>query len=107
MDKTHRGFLLLLVIALGCRPPIAISRQLQSGPQAIGCQGADCGDPDRVIAVTFLGVAGLLIEHQHHVLLTAPLFSNPTFGQVRPRVTKLLRSTPRITPDTAAIEKLL
>src|SRR5438105_5973907 len=107
MDKTNRGVLVLLVIALGCRPPITISRQLQSGPQAIGCQPADCGDPDQVIAVSFLGVAGLLIEHQHHVLLTAPFFSAPSFGQVRPRVTRLLRSTPRIAPDTNAIEKLL
>jgi len=107
MDKRNRGFLVLLVIALGCRPPVTISRQLQSGPQAIGCQPADCGDPDQVIAVTFLGVAGLLIEHQHHVLLTAPFFSNPSFGQVMPRVAKLLRSTPRIASDTNAIQKLL
>src|SRR5205814_2907546 len=63
--------------------------------------------PDRVIAVTYLGVSGLLIEHAHHVLLTAPFFSNPSFGQVRPRVAKLLRSTPRISSDTNAIEKLL
>src|SRR5438105_3388331 len=99
--------LLLLLVAVGCRPPATISTQLQSGPRAIGCQPADCGDPDSVIAVTYLGVAGLLIEHQHHVLLTAPFFSNPSFGQVRPRVAKLLRSTPRIAPDTNAIEKLL
>ncbi|HEX6627294.1 MAG TPA: hypothetical protein VF105_05025 [Gemmatimonadaceae bacterium] len=48
-----------------------------------------------------------MIEHQDHVLLTAPFFSNPTFGQVRPRVRKLLRSTPRISADTNAIEQLL
>jgi len=54
-----------------------------------------------------LGVSGLLIEHQGHVLLTAPFFSNPSLAMVRPRVTRLLRSTPRITVDTLAIEKLL
>src|SRR5256714_11800357 len=100
-------YLLVLLVVLGCRPPTTISTQLQSGPRGIGCQPSDCGDPDRVIAVTYLGVSGLLIEHAHHVLLTAPFFSNPSFGQVRPRVAKLLRSTPRIAPDTNAIEKLL
>jgi hypothetical protein len=66
-----------------------------------------CGDPNHVVAITYLGVAGLLIEHQGQVLLTAPMFSNPPFSHVRPRVRKLLRSTPRIVPDTDAIERLL
>ncbi len=96
-----------LLLTLGCRPPITISKQIQSGPRTVGCEPADCGDPDRVVAITFLGVAGLLIEHQRHVLLTAPFFSDPSLGQVRPRITRLLRSTPRISADTNAIEKLL
>jgi len=95
------------LLLLGCRPPVTITTALQSGPQGLGCEAADCGDPARVGAVTFLGVAGLLIEHQGHVLLTAPFFSNPSFGQVRPRITRLLRSTPRISADTNAIERLL
>src|SRR5256714_15557496 len=99
--------LLALLVVIGCRPPTTISTQLQSGPRAIGCQPSECGDPDSVIAVTYLGVSGLLIEHAHHVLLTAPFFSNPSFGQVRPRVAKLLRSTPRIVPDTKATENLV
>jgi hypothetical protein len=106
MGRT-KFLLLALLSVLGCRAPATIATQLESGPQAIGCQPTNCGDPDSLITVTYLGVSGLLIEHQHHVLLTAPFFSNPSFGAVRPRVRKLLRSTPRITPDTATIERLL
>jgi hypothetical protein len=40
-------------------------------------------------------------------LVTAPFFSNPSLGMVSPRVTRLLRSTPRISPDTLLIERLL
>jgi hypothetical protein len=96
-----------LIVLVGCRPPVTIYRQLESRPNAIGCAPAECGDSDHVISVTFLGVSGLLIEHQRHVLLTAPFFSNPSLAMVRPRLTRLLRSTPRITADTQAIEKLL
>jgi len=57
--------------------------------------------------VKFLGVAGLSIEHRGHVLLTGPFFSNPSLSKVAPRVTRLLRSTPRIAPDTLGIDRLL
>ncbi|MDQ6873101.1 MAG: hypothetical protein M3037_14040, partial [Gemmatimonadota bacterium] len=40
-------------------------------------------------------------------MLTAPFFSNPSLGMVRPRLTRLLRSTPRISSDTIAVNKLL
>jgi hypothetical protein len=99
--------LLIVLSVLACRAPLTITTQIQSGPRAVGCAAANCGDPDSLIAVTYLGVSGLLIEHRHHVLLTAPFFSNPSFGQVRPRVSKLLRSTPKIAPDTNTIERLL
>ena len=99
--------LLILLGAVACRPALTITTPLQSGSQAIGCQPASCGNPERLISVTYLGASGLLIEYQHHVLLTAPFFSNPSFGQVRPRISKLLRSTPRIAADTEAIERLL
>src|SRR5256714_1615093 len=104
--RLRRGLLVLLA-ALGCRPPTTISRQIQSGPRSFGCQAAECGDSDNVIAITYLGTAGLLIEHRGQVLLTAPFFSTPSFGQVRPRLIKLLRSTARIAPDTNAIQRLL
>ena len=105
--RSTRWRLALLALLLGCGTPIIISTPIQSGSRPVGCVGAECGDPDSVIAITYLGVSGLLIEHQGHVLLTAPFFSNPTFGQVRPRVRKLLRSTPRISADTNAIEQFL
>jgi hypothetical protein len=99
--------LLILLSGAACRAPLSITTPIQSGPHVVGCAAATCGDPDSLISVTYLGVSGLLIEHRHHVLLTAPFFSNPSFGQVRPRVRKLLRSTPRIAPDTSTIERLL
>ncbi len=110
MRLTNSAFIALLVL-VGCRPsfrpPITIYRQLESRPHAVGCDSADCGDSERVISMTYLGVSGLLIEHQRHVLLTAPFFSNPDLGMVMPRLIRFLRSTPRIAADTLAIEKLL
>jgi hypothetical protein len=99
---------LIVVAAAACHsPPLTITPPLQSGSAGIGCRQANCGNPEDLISVTYLGVSGLLIEHHRHVLLTAPFFSNPSLGQVRPKVAKLLRSTPRIASDTATIERLL
>ena len=110
MRRTNATFIALLVL-VGChpsfRPPITIYKALESRPHAVGCNPGDCGDPEHVISITYLGVSGLLIEHQGHVLLTAPFFSNPDLGLVMPLMTRLLRSTPRIAADTLAIEKLL
>lgn len=80
---------------------------VESARDAVGCKPVECGDSTLSIAVTYLGVSGLLIEHERHVLLTAPFFSNPSLNQVRPRVVRALRSTQRIMPDTQIIEKLL
>jgi hypothetical protein len=96
-----------LLLVVGCRPPITIYKPLESGTHAVGCTGAECGDSSRVISVTYLGVSGLLFEHKGRVLLTAPFFSNPSLRMVSPRMTRLLRSTPRISPDTLLIERLL
>lgn len=106
MRRINSAFIALLVL-VGCRPPTTIYKQVESRPHAVGCEPADCGDPERLISITYLGVGGLLIEHHGHVLMTAPFFSNPSFAEVRPRLTRLLRSTPRISADTQAIEKLL
>ena len=106
MRKASRQ-LVALILLIGCRAPVTVTTQIQSSPRPFGCTAADCGDPNRVVAITFLGVAGFLIEHQGHVLLTAPFFSNPSLRQVMPRVMRLLRSTPRISADTSAIQKLL
>jgi hypothetical protein len=105
MHRQNAG-LIAVFLLIGCRPPITISRQLESGGHAVGCT-AECGDSSRVISVTFLGVSGLLIEHRGRVLLTAPFFSNPSLSMVRPRITRLLRSTPRISSDTSLIERVL
>ena len=96
-----------LVLLAGCQFPVVISNQVESSPHSVGCAGADCGDSAHSISVTYLGVSGLLIQHDGHVVLTAPFFSNPSFAMVRPRLSRLLRSSPRISADTAAIEKLL
>ena len=105
--RRENAALIALLLVVGCRPPITIYKQVESGSHAVGCAGAECGDSGRVISITYLGVSGLLIEHDGHVMLTAPFFSNPSLGLVRPRLTRLLRSTPRIASDTPAIERLL
>lgn len=105
--RVLKPIVIALLLPVGCRPPITIYNQVESRPQAVGCAPATCGDPERLISITYLGVSGLLIEHQGHVLLTAPFFSNPSLAMVRPRLTRLLRSSPRISADTQAIDKML
>src|SRR6266513_5093389 len=107
MHRANRHLEILILLLIGCRAPVTVSTQIQSSPRPIGCAPADCGDPNHVVAITYLGVAGLLIEHQGHVLLTAPFFSNPSLSQVMPRIMRFLRSTPRISADTSAIQKFL
>jgi hypothetical protein len=107
MRRDNAAVIALLMVVAACRPPVTIYRQLESGANGVGCAGAECGDSTHVISLTYLGVSGLLIEHRGRVLLTAPFFSNPSLGMVSPRVTRLLRSTPRISADTALIERLL
>lgn len=96
-----------LLLVVGCFPPTTIDNQLESRPHAVGCAPGACGDSERAITITYLGVSGLLIEHQGHVLLTAPFFSTPSLSMVSPRLSRLFRSWPRISADTGAIEKLL
>ncbi len=105
--RRENAALIAVLVVMGCRPPATIYRQLESKPHAVGCAAAECGDPNRVIAITYLGVSGILFEHRGHIILAAPFFSNPSLSAVRPRLTRLLRSTPRISPDTSLIERLL
>lgn len=99
---------ILVVLTIGCGlQPVGVTTPLASVRGRVGCQPADCGDSARIISVTYLGVSGILIEHQNHVMLTAPFFSNPSLGRVSPRITRMLRSTPRIASDTQAVEALL
>ena len=105
--RRARPLLISLLLLIGCRPPSTIDRPFESRPNAVGCSVGGCGDSARVISIAYLGVSGVLIEHQGRVLLTAPFFSNPSLAMVSPRVTRLFRSTPRISADTQAIQKLL
>ena len=105
--RVIKPLVIALLLPLGCRPPTTIYNKVESRPQAVGCASDACGDPERLVSITYLGVSGLLIEHQGHVLLTAPFFSNPSLAMVMPRLTRLLRSSPRISADTQAIDKML
>ena len=105
--RRQSACLILLLSVVGCRAPITIYTQVESEGRSVGCAGTECGDSSRVISVTYLGVSGLILEHKGRVLLTAPFFSNPSLRMISPRVTRLLRSTPRISSDTMLIERLL
>jgi len=110
-----------LFLVAGCRP--VITRQIASGPHALGCAPASCGDSENLVSVTYLGISGILVEHHGHALLTSPFFSNPRFGARGPSALRhiaervvtddeLLAATwvgsgPVINADTAAIERLL
>ncbi|MGH7604524.1 MAG: hypothetical protein ACRENK_11075 [Gemmatimonadaceae bacterium] len=80
MRGTYRCAI-LVVLSVACRQqPVVITTPLTSEHGRVGCQPPDCGDSARIISVTYLGVSGLLIEHEGHVLLTAP------FSAIRPSV---------------------
>lgn len=96
-----------LVLLAACRPPYIVGSPLESRPRSVGCMPGDCGDLSQQIAVTYLGVSGILIEHQGHVLLTAPFFTNPPLSLVARSPRRLFLSSARISPDARAIERLL
>ena len=103
-----RGARLVAVVFLcGCRATLPSTYHSQPSTGTVGCHANECADSDRVISVTYLGTSGLLIEHRGHVLLTAPFFSNPRLGLVRPKFSRLLRRSPRIAVDTQMVERWL
>lgn len=102
-----RALASVLIVLAGCRHATIVSHQIASGPHAVGCAPGDCGDPRNLVSVTYLGISGVLVEWGEHALLTAPFFSNPSFPIARPSVLQWLRSGPRITVDSTAIERLL
>ncbi|HEY6090344.1 MAG TPA: hypothetical protein VD771_11210 [Gemmatimonadaceae bacterium] len=59
------------------------------------------------MSVTYLGISGILVEHDGHILLTAPFFSNPPFAARGRNTFRWLATGPRLTPDSAVIERLL
>ena len=96
-----------LILFAACRATLPSAYQTHSLGGPIGCDGIACPDSDHIVEVTYLGVSGLIISHRGHVLMTAPFFSNPRLGSVRPKATRFFRSSPRIAADTNAIEQLL
>jgi hypothetical protein len=62
-----------------CRPPHTGTPV--PARHMIMCASASCAEPGD-IDVTYLGVAGFMIEAGDKVLLTAPHYTNPTLGQV-------------------------
>ena len=96
-----------LILFAACRATLPSAYQTESLGTLVGCEGIACPESDEIVEVTYLGVSGLIVSHRGHVLMTAPFFSNPRLGLVRPRATRFFRSSPRIAPDTSAIEKLL
>jgi glyoxylase-like metal-dependent hydrolase (beta-lactamase superfamily II) len=95
------------LIVIACWQPTTIVRHpIKSGPHGVGCAATACGDPGNVVSITYLGISGLLIEHDGHVLLTDPFFSNPVTTP-GPGVLRWLLEGPRIAADSAVIEKLL
>ena len=80
----------------------ALAAQLPT-PARIGCAPPDCASDQ--VQVTYLGVAGFLIEAGGHVLLTGPSFTNPPLFSVIPR--KYGGTSPRLEPDRALIRRLL
>ncbi len=96
----------LIVVVGSCHVTI-VPHQIASGPHAVGCVPTNCGDPRNLVSITYLGISGILVEHGEHALLTAPFFSNPPFAARRLDAFEWLRSGPRITPDSAVIEREL
>lgn len=96
-----------LIVVVGCQHSTIIGHPITSGPHAVGCASAKCGDPRHLVSITYLGISGILVEYRGHALLTAPFFSNPPFAAIWPSALQWPGSAPRITPDSSVIERLL
>ena len=103
-----RRFRAIVPFALiaGCTLFTPAQYQVEPVPNSYGCSRPTCPDSDQV-EITYLGVSGFLIAYRGHVLLTAPLFSNPSIGDVGPARSYPFWRAPTIRPDTQLIERLL
>jgi hypothetical protein len=77
-----------------------------TGLEQIGCNPESCGDPTKQIEIMYLGVAGLVVRHEGHVLLTAPFFTNPRLSRVIPKALFFGSSAP-VTSSGSAVERFL
>ncbi|HEY9226386.1 MAG TPA: hypothetical protein VIP11_07070 [Gemmatimonadaceae bacterium] len=76
-------------------------------PAVIGCGEESCST-DEHVRVTYLGVAGFLIEARGSSLLTAPSFSNPSLDSVTPTWLRFFKGrSPEIVPNQRLIDRLL
>jgi hypothetical protein len=94
-----------LIVLAGCRAPTSAVYPV-TGPEPIGCSPESCGDSTKRIEITYLGVAGLLVRHEGHILLTAPFFTNPRLSRVIPKP-RILAGPDRVTSSGSAIERFL
>jgi L-ascorbate metabolism protein UlaG (beta-lactamase superfamily) len=98
--------LALLPFLAACTLFTPTQYQVEPVPYSYGCDRRVCPDSDQV-EVTYLGVSGFLIAYRGHVLLTAPLFSNPPITDVAPAKAYPFWRAPTIRPDSQLIERLL
>jgi hypothetical protein len=104
MNPMLRGAAALIVIA-ACRPR-TVAEYPATALEPIGCNPQSCGDSTKQIEIMYLGVAGIVVRHEGHVLLTAPFFTNPRLSRVIPRALFFGSSAP-VTSSGAAIERFL
>jgi len=97
---------LMPALLAGCNLLTPLQYQVEPIPDSYGCPRRVCPDSDQV-TVTYLGVSGFLIAYRGHVLLTAPMFSNPPITDVAPEKSYPFWRAPTIRPDTQLIERLL
>lgn len=77
-------------------------------PRVATSAGRPAASSPDVAFVKFLGVGGFLIEYDGHAVLTAPLYSNPTMGEL---ATQVLHTDQRLVdallPDVSGVEAIL
>jgi Predicted Zn-dependent hydrolases of the beta-lactamase fold len=94
-----------LIILAACRPQTAVVYPA-TALEPIGCNPESCGDSTKRIEIMYLGVAGLVVRHEGHVLLTAPFFTNPRLARVIPKALFVGSSGP-VTSSASAVEHFL
>jgi hypothetical protein len=104
--RTAIWLLALPALLISCSVLTPVEYQVEPVPDVYGCSQPVCPDSDQV-TVTYLGVSGFLIAFRGHVLMTAPMFSNPPLSRVGPEKSYPFWRAPTIRPDTQLIERLL
>jgi L-ascorbate metabolism protein UlaG (beta-lactamase superfamily) len=95
-----------LMLPGACRLFAPVQYEVEPIPDSYGCVQRACPDSDQVV-LTYLGVSGFMIAYRGHVMLTAPMFSNPPASQVAPKRAYPFWHAPTIRPDPRLIDRLL